>query len=120
MPDYKFTSHAMTRMSQRAVRDEDVGLVLDFGTQIAPEVWFMRDSDIKREVENLKRKFRQHRRSLKGRKQRLERALKRSIQRLERLRGLKVVAVGDMVVTCYRPSLAHQRRARLSGRMDRV
>ena len=120
MRDYKITTHAMTRMSQRAVRDQDVELVLGYGTQIAPEVWFMRDFDVKREVENLKRTFRQSGLGLKGGKQRVERDLKRRIQRLERLRGLKVVVVGDTVLTCYRPSLAYQRRTRRWGRRGRV
>ena len=116
MPDYKITNHAEVRMSQRAVRNEDVELVLNFGTQIGPSEWFMKDSDLKREVENLRREFRQIGRTLKGGKQRFERALKRRVRRLERLRGLKVVVVGDTVLTCYWPSDAYQRRARRRGR----
>lgn len=120
MFEYAISKHAMKRMGQRAVRDEYIELVLRCGTQIAPEVWFMRDSDVKREVENLKRTFRQLGLSLKGGKQRVERDLKRRIQRLERLRGLKVVVVGDTVLTCYRPSLAYQQRARRRGRRERL
>ena len=116
MPNYKFTKHAMKRMGQRAVRNEDIELVLTCGTQIGPNEWFMRDSDVKREVENLKRTTRWIERTMKGGKQRLERALKRRVRRLERLRGLKVVVVGDTLVTCYWPSVAYQKRARRRGR----
>ena len=116
MPDYKITPHAMTRMSQRGIRNEDAAEVLTFGTQIGPSEWFMRDSDVKREVESLKRTFRQLERTMNGGKQRFERALKRRVRRLERLRGLKVVVVGDTVLTCYWPSEAYQRRARRRGR----
>ena len=116
MPDYKITRHAEVRMSQRAVRNEDIELGLTCGTQVGPAEWFMRDTDVKREVENLKRTFRQLERTLKGSKQRFERALKRRIQRLERLRGLKVVVDGDTVITSYWPSEAYQRRARRRGR----
>ncbi len=119
MPDYKFTPHAMTRMSQRGVRGEDAVEVLTCGTQIGPVEWFMRDSDVKREVENLKRTTRWIERTVKCGKQRLERALKRRIQRLERLRGLKVVVDGDTVITSYRPSPAYQRRSRRRGRSRR-
>ena len=43
---------------------------------------------MKREVDNLKRTFRQIERTVKGGKQRLEHALKRRMRRLERLRGM--------------------------------
>ena len=120
MPDYKITPHAMTRMSQRGVRNEDAKEVLTCGTQIGPVEWFMRDKDVKREVENLNREFRQIERTVKGGKQRFERALKRRVQQLERLRGLKVVVDGDTVITSYWPSDAYQRRSRRRGKRDRV
>lgn len=120
MPDYIITPHAETRMSQRGVRSDYIDLVLTYGTQIGPVEWFMRDSDVKREVENLKRTTRWIERTLKGGKQRLERALKRRIQRLERLRGLKVVVDGDTVITSYWPSPAYQRRSRRGGRRNHV
>lgn len=116
MFEYVITNHAETRMSQRGVRNEDAAEVLTYGTQTGPAEWFMRDSDVKREVENLKRTFRQIERTVKGGKQRLERALKRRVRRLERLRGLKVVMEDGEVITCYWPSVAYQRRARRRGR----
>ncbi len=114
------TRHAETRMRQRGVRWADIELVLNCGTQLAPDVWFMRDVDASREIADLKRTFRRIERTLQKGKQRLERALKRRIQRLERLRGLQVIVVGEAVLTSYRPSLAHQRRARRMGKRDRL
>ena len=117
MPDYEITRHAETRMSQRAIRNEDIELVLTFGTPIGSSEWFMKRADVEHEIEYLKRMFRQLERTLKGRrKQGFERALKRWIQLLERLKGLKVVVAGDTVITCYWPSAAYQRRARRRGR----
>ena len=116
MFEYEITPHAMKRMSQRAIRNGYVGLVQTCGTQIGPVEWFMRDSDVKREVENLKRTFRQLERTMTGGKQRFEHALKRRVQQLERLRGLKVVVDGDTVITSYWPSDAYQRRSRRRGR----
>ncbi len=113
------TEHAETRMSQRGVREEDVKLVLDYGTQIGPSEWFMKDSDVAREMENIKRVFQQLEGDLGSGKQLLERALKRKAQRLERLRGLQVVVEGDDMITCLRPSEAHLRRVRRAGRRHR-
>ena len=119
MLQYNTTDHARTRMSQRAIRNEDIELVMRCGTKIAPDAYFMKDRDVRREIDDLKRRFRQIERSLKGGKQRFERALKRRIQRLERLRGLQVVAVGGVVLTSYWPSLAYQKRARRRKRVAR-
>ena len=96
MNNYKITKHAMTRMSQRAVRNEDIELVFSFGTQIAHDAWLIKDTDAKREIAELKRK----------------------IQRIERLKNkkLKVVAEGDTVITCYPSSRADQRRTLRRGR----
>ena len=118
MFEYRISEHAMIRMSQRAVRDEDIDLVQIFGTQIGPDEWFVRDSDVKREVENMKRTFRQIERAVKVGNQRLERAIKRRIQWLERLRGLKVVMKDGEIITCYWPSEARQRRERRKGRVE--
>ena len=119
MPDYIITPHAETRMSQRGVQYEDTAEVLGCGTQIGPAEWFMRDSDVKREVENMKRTFRQIERTVKVGNQRLERAIKRRIQWLERLRGLKVVMKDGEIITCYWPSPAYQRRSRRRTRYRR-
>ena len=96
MFEYVVSKHAMKRMDQRAVRDEDIELVFSFGTQIAHDAWLIKDTDAKREIAELKRK----------------------IQRIERLKNkkLKVVAEGDTVITCYPSSRADQRRTLRRGR----
>ena len=96
MLDYKITNHAEVRMSQRAVRNEDIELVLSFGTQIAPDAWLIKQADADREIADLKRK----------------------VQRIERLKNkkLKVVAEGDTVITCYPSSRADQRKMFRGGR----
>ena len=110
------TKHAEARMSQRGVRNKDVALVYQHGTQIGPSEWFMKRSDAAREMGNIKRVFRQLEGDLGSGKQRFERALKRKVQRLERLRGLQIVVQGDAMRTCYWPSTARQRRVRRRGR----
>ena len=76
MFEYAISNHARVRMSQRAVRGEHIELVLRCGTQIGPAEWFMKRSDVDREIEELKRMFRHLERTIKNGKQRFERALK--------------------------------------------
>lgn len=122
MFDYEITNHAITRMSQRGVRDEDAVEVLTCGTQIGPAEWFMRDSDADREIDDLKDKIKWIERMRKlnvmngGDANREISALKHEIRRFERLRGLKVVMEGGEIITCYWPSVAYQKRARRRGR----
>ena len=122
MPDYKITNHAESRMSQRAVRDEDVELVLTCGTQIGPAEWLMKRTDAEREIDDLKDQIKWIERMRKlnvmngADANREISTLKHDIRRFERLRGLKVVMEGGEVITCYWPSVAYQRRARRKGR----
>ena len=122
MPDYKITNHAEVRMSQRAVRDEDVELVLICGTQTGPSEWFMKRADAVREIDDLRDKIKWIERMRKlnvmngADANREVSALKHDIRRFERLRGLKVVMEGGEVITCYWPSVAYQQRARRRGR----
>ena len=122
MPDYKITPHAMTRMSQRGVRNEDAKEVLTCGTQIGPVEWLMKRVDAEREIDDLRDKVKWIERMRKlnvmngADANREISALKHDIRRFERLRGLKVVMEGGEVITCYWPSEAYQRRARRRGR----
>ena len=90
-------------------------------TQIGPAEWFMRDSDADREIEDLRdqRKWIERMRKLNvmngADANREISALKHKIRRFERLRGLKVVMKNGEVLTCYWPSVAHQKRARRRG-----
>ena len=97
MPEYELSQHAVTRMSQRGFRSDDVEAVFSCGTQIAPDAFVMRRADVKREVASLKRR----------------------IQQMERLENLKVVAEGDTVITCYRSGPVDQRRTFRKGRSAR-
>jgi len=89
-----YTSHAIARMRQRGIRKRDITLILDFGTQIDEETWFMRDRDVRREIE----------------------ARKREIQALERLASKKVVMRGEQVVTAYSSRPDDQKRTLRRGR----
>lgn len=112
---YVIIPHAETRMSQRAVRHEDVELVMNCGTQAAPDAWLMTRAAANREVAD--------RRRLMGRLAHREEILrlKREIGRIERLanKGLKVVVEGGVVITCYPSSTADQRRTLRRGRAGR-
>ena len=125
MSDYKFTRHAETRMSQRGVQYEDAVEVLTCGTQIGPDEWFMRDTDTKREIDDLRDKIKWIERMRKlnvmrgGEANREISGLKHDIRRFERLRGLKVVMEGGEIITCYWPSVEYQRRARRRTRSRR-
>lgn len=89
-----YTCHAETRMRQRGIRSEDVVLILECGTQIDDETWFMRDRDIRREIERRKRE----------------------IQALGRLKSKKVVMRGEQVVTAYPSQPGDQKRTLRRGK----
>ena len=86
----EYTIHAETRMRQRGIRSRDVVLILKCGTQIDDETWFMRDQDVRREIERRKRE----------------------IQVLGRLASKKVVMRGEQIVTVY-PSRSNDRKRTL-------
>ena len=89
-----FSSHAETRMRQRGIRSGDVMLILECGTQIDDETWFMRDRDVRREIERRKRE----------------------IQTLGRLASKKVVMRGEQIVTAYPSQPQDQKRTLRRGR----
>lgn len=89
-----FTGHAKTRMRQRGIRNGDITLILECGTQIDEETWLMRERDARREIE----------------------ARKRDIQALERLVSTKLVMRGERVVTVYPSRPDDQKRALRRGR----
>ena len=120
MFEYVITNHAMTRMSQRGVRREDIDLVQTFGTQIGPNEWLIRRKDANREIAERKR-------IIQRLKNRLPRAraidrhiafLKGEIRQIERLsrKQLKVVMVDGVIPTCYPSSRTDQRRTFRRGR----
>lgn len=94
MIDIHYAPHAETRMQQRAIRKKDVPLIIELGTQIDDETWFMCNRDVTREIESLKRE----------------------IHRLERLANCKVVMRGGRVITAYPSRPADQKRTLRRGR----
>ena len=94
MMSITYTCHAETRMRQRGVRRGDVMLILECGTQIDDETWFMRDRDVRREIERRKRE----------------------IQALGRLKSKKVVMRGERIVTAYPSQPDDQKRTLRRGR----
>ena len=78
-PAQELTHHAQQRMRQRGLRDPDIQLVLECGTQAPHGRVMLRDRDVDREITECKRR----------------------IQRLEKLRRVVVVCEDSSVVTCY-------------------
>ena len=62
------TQHGATRMRQRGMRNGDVALILDCGTQLDDETWLLRERDTEHAIK----------------------ARKREIQKLERLKNRKI------------------------------
>ncbi len=87
MADIQLTHHAEVRMRQRGFRKADVDLVLSVATCIADDAFFLTDQDAKLEIEKRKRE----------------------IQQLERLRGSKIIVVGDTLVTLYHAVMKSRR-----------
>ncbi len=86
----EITRHAQTRSQQRALPKVDMELVWELGTVTGPDCFALTNADVDREI----------------------RALKMEISRLERLRGVKVVAAGDTVITAFRPRKVLQKHQR--------
>ena len=94
MTDISYTCHAETRMQQRAIRERDIPLIIELGTQVDDETWLMRNRDVAREVA----------------------IRKREIQVLERLANCKVVMLGEHVITAYPSRPVDQKRTLRRGR----
>lgn len=92
--DHRLTRHAETRMRQRGLRGEDVRLLLEAASQVAPDAYLMTEQDAAREIAQRKR----------------------DIQVLERLRGCKVVVKDGAVLTCYHPSSDNLKKTLRRGR----
>lgn len=75
-------------MRQRGIQRGDIRLILECGTQIDKETWFVRRRDVMREIE----------------------LRKREIQALGRLAGRKLVVRDGLVITAYFSGRDDQRR----------
>ena len=94
MNDLIYSSHAETRMQQRGIRKADIPIIIEYGTQIDDETYFMRNRDAAREIETRKRE----------------------IQTLSRLVNRKVVIRDGRVITAYPSNPADQKRTLRRGR----
>lgn len=80
--DIHYSSHAQTRIRQRGIRESDIPMIVAAGTSIDEDSVLLLVQDADREI----------------------RRLKQEIAAIERLKGCRVVIVGDNIVTVYRPS----------------
>ncbi len=94
MTDITYTQHAETRMQQRGIRKTDIPIILEYGTQIDDETYFMRNRDAVHEIETRKRE----------------------IQTLSRLVNRKVVIRDGRVITAYPSNPSDQKRTLRRGR----
>ncbi|WP_176082969.1 hypothetical protein [Martelella sp. HB161492] len=90
----ELTRHAATRIRQRGMREDDVGVIVAHGTQIGADTYVLRGQDVAGQIAKYKKE----------------------IARLERLRDHKVVLAGDAVVTCCLVHERGRRRLRNSGK----
>ena len=94
MTNISYTRHAETSMQQRAIRERDIPLIIELGTQVDDETWILLKRDVAREID----------------------IRKREIQKLERLENRKVVMRGGHVITAYPSRPADQKRTLRLGR----
>ena len=96
MTGISYTRHAEMRMQQRAIRERDIPLIIELGTQVDDETWIYAASGmLAREID----------------------IRKREIQKLERLANCKVVMLGEGdVITAYPSRPADQKRTLRRGR----
>lgn len=90
------TQHAMIRMAQRAIGEEDLDLILWVGTQVE-DGYLVRAKDC----------------------QAVERKLKQLMHRVRRLQGKRLVVAGNCIVTVYHAEAGTERRL-LRGVKDRT
>ena len=83
-------SHANKRIRQRSYKVDDIDLIMNCGTRVDEETYFLKNKDIQHEIQ-----IRKH-----------------QIQRLEHLRGTKVIIKEGTVVTIYRLSEKNQHKVR--------
>lgn len=84
----QLTDHVLKRIQQRSYSEKDINLIIEYGTIINENEYFLKNKNIQRQIE-----IRKH-----------------EIQRLEHLRGSKIVIKGTNVITIYRPSKKNKKK----------
>lgn len=87
MNDLSLTTHAVTRMAQRAILPSDLDIILAFGSEVEDGI-LVREKDIEC----------------------AERALRNILKRLQKVRGKRLVMVDGSLVTAYHASDREQHR----------
>lgn len=87
MSELQITRHAETCMAQRGIRQSDLDLILQLGSEVEGRLIF-REKDFRR----------------------FERKLRREIERASRLVGKRLVLGGDHLVTAYHASRTDAKR----------
>ncbi len=78
MSAFTFTRHAEKRVAQRGIREKDLDLAMEMGTDV-PGGILVREKDCDEVV----------------------RQLKRRIERVQRLKGVYIVVAGESIITAY-------------------
>ena len=95
-PVYKLTRHAEIRCAQRCYRNDDISLIIRYGTPTAEGV-LMRKKDVLEAVQDLRLGH-------------MVPKLKREFQMVQRLAGTLIITAEDSIVTVQRADVAKQRR----------
>ncbi len=93
MSNLSYSAHAVSRMGQRALKESDIDLIREIGTDTG-DGFFVHDKDVRA----------------------YEQRLKELTNKVRRLRGTRVVIEGDCIVTAYRATTRKQKH--LLRRMD--
>lgn len=80
MSRHRYSAHARARLQQRGRCDQDVDLIVRYGTAVDGDGFVLLEDDVSRSI----------------------RDLKVLIERLQRLANWKVILVGNEIVTIYR------------------
>jgi hypothetical protein len=90
------TTHAKIRMQQRALRPNEMELLLATASQVSQDAYLLTDQDVRRGIT----------------------VRKKEIQMLERLKGYKVALDGGVVLSFYKSGRNDQKKTLRRGRTN--
>jgi hypothetical protein len=88
MTQYQYCAHALARLRQRGRCEQDVDLILRYGTPVCGDGIVLLDDDVAKTLSDLRRLG----------------------ERLQKLANWKVVLSGENIITIYRAEPRHQKR----------